>query len=106
MAYTAYRFVPLTDPGNPDVQYPGLEQQARRAALFVDAYGRKSISVGDVVDGIIARLTELVGFIVDSAAAGDPAQRAVLERGDTKIYECDIAYLRQVRKELLNRAGE
>ena len=32
-------------------------------------------------------------FIVDSAAAGDPAQQAVLARGDTAIYERDPAHL-------------
>ena len=43
-----------------------------------------------------AKLRELVAFIVRRAAAGDPAQRVVLERGDTAIYERDIAYLEGV----------
>ena len=35
----------------------------------------------------------MVAFIVSSSAAGDAAQRIVLARGDTAIYEADIAYL-------------
>ena len=29
IGYAAYRFVPLTDPGNPDVPFPGEDAQAR-----------------------------------------------------------------------------
>jgi len=43
MAYTAYRFVPLTDPANPDAPFPGTDEQRRRLAAFcgdVDIYTR------------------------------------------------------------------
>ena len=43
----------------------------------------------------VAKLRELVAFIAREAAAGDPAQQAVLARGDVAIYERDIAYLEQ-----------
>jgi hypothetical protein len=112
-AYAAYRFVPLTDPANPDVPYPGVQEQSRRLALFCAAYGaqkagrpreaavqRRCAAVIDqllrphaVLDAAVRKLRELVAFIVDAAAAGDPAQQAVLDRGDTGIYERDIAYL-------------
>jgi hypothetical protein len=39
---------------------------------------------------------------VDSADAGDPAQQAVLARGDATIYERDIAYIRRHRGQLTN----
>ena len=93
MGYTAYRFVPLTDPGNPDAPYPGRAEQRRRLELFCAAYGDAAIGPPEVAAAAIAKLRELVAFIVDSAAAGDPAQTAVLERGDVAIYERDIAYL-------------
>jgi Phosphotransferase enzyme family len=112
-AYAAYRLVPLTDPANPDVPYPGVQEQARRLALFCAAYGaqkagrpreaavqRRCAAVIDqllrpdaVLDAAVQKLRELVAFIVDAAAAGDPAQQAVLDRGDTGIYERDVAYL-------------
>jgi hypothetical protein len=43
MAYTAYRFAPLTDPANPDAPFPGTDEQRRRLAAFcgdVDIYTR------------------------------------------------------------------
>ena len=43
MGYTAYRFVPLTAPGNPDVAFPGAAGQARRLAAFCAAYGDERI---------------------------------------------------------------
>ena len=100
MGYAAYRFVPLTDPRNPDVRYRGLPHQAGRLARFCAAYGDARIAPGDVVVAAVAKLRELTAFIVDAAAAGDPAQRVVLARGDVDIYERDIAYLERHRARL------
>jgi hypothetical protein len=93
MGYAAYRFVPLTDPANPDVECPGAPEQQRRLALFCDAYGEPAITPGAVATTAVQILRDLVAFIRREAAAGDPAQTAVLERGDTDIYERDIAYV-------------
>ena len=46
----------------------------------------------------IANLRELVAFIVRSATTGDAAQQAVLARGDTAIYERDLAYLERLQR--------
>jgi hypothetical protein len=100
LAYAAYRFVPLTDPANPDAPYPGSAEQARRLACLCAAYGAPSIRPADVLDTAVARLRELVGFILDAAAAGDPAQQRVLDRGDTLIYQRDGAYLQRNRDRL------
>ena len=100
MGYAAYRFVPLTDPGNPDVPYPGADAQAARLGTFCRAYGMPGIAPADVVDSAADKLRELVTFIVHSAAAGDPAQQAVLARGDTAIYERDLAHLDRHRDRL------
>jgi Phosphotransferase enzyme family len=89
---TAYRFVPLTDPENPDTPVFAPAEQRRRLAAFCAAYGGQRPD--DVLAAAIANLRELVAFIETSAAAGDPAQQAVLARGDVVIYERDIAYLR------------
>jgi hypothetical protein len=53
-----------------------------------------------VIDAAIAKLRELAAFIVGAAAAGDPAQEAVLARGDVRIYEADIAHLERHRASL------
>jgi hypothetical protein len=94
MGYAAYRFVPLTDPANPDVTNPGVAEQARRLARFCDAYGT-GIEPQAVAETAVAILRNLVAFIRREAAAGDPAQTAVLERGDVGIYERDIAYVEE-----------
>lgn len=91
--YAAYRIVPLTDPANPDTPFPGRHAQARRLEAFCAAYGHPGVRPAGVVEAAAAKLRELVAFIEREAAAGDPAQRAVLERGDVAIYERDIAYL-------------
>lgn len=88
---TAYRFVPLTDPENADTPVFAPTEQRRRLAAFCAAYGGQRPD--DVLAAAIANLRELVEFIATSAAAGDPAQQAVLARGDVVIYERDIVYL-------------
>jgi hypothetical protein len=98
LAEAAYRFVPLTGPDNPDVDCPGVAEQARRLALFCAEYG--DVAPADVLGAAIAKERELVEWIVACAAAGDPAQQAVLERGDVAIYEHDIAHLETHRDAL------
>jgi hypothetical protein len=93
IAEAAYRFVPLTDPANPDAPFPGAKKQARRLDAFCSAHGDPRITPADVVDTTIEKLTELVAFIEREAAAGDCAQQAVLGRGDVDIYRRDIDYL-------------
>jgi Ser/Thr protein kinase RdoA (MazF antagonist) len=100
MGFAAYRFVALTDPGNPDTPPRELADQRRRLAAFCAAYGDPAIGPSDVVDAAIAKLHELTAFIREAAAAGDPAQQAVLARGDVAIYERDIAHLERHRAEL------
>jgi Phosphotransferase enzyme family len=106
MAYAAYRFVPLTDPANPDAPFPGAAEQGRRLAAFCDAYGEASIGPRDVQRAAIGKLRELVAFIEREAAAGDPAQQAVLARGDVAIYERDIAYVEERLRGSLSEGWE
>src|SRR5690349_1201395 len=101
LAYTAYRFVPLTDPANPDAPFPGEDEQRRRLEVFCNAYGGQDPS--EVTESAAGKLREMVAFIEREAAAGDPAQNAVLERGDVAIYERDIAYLDEFAKRLRSK---
>ena len=95
MAYAAYRFVPLTDPANPDAPFPGANAQARRPAAFCAAYAGSGVGPSDVLRSAATKLRELVAFIERRAAAGDAAQAAVLARGDVLIYRRDIAHIEQ-----------
>ena len=97
MAYTAYRFVPLTDSDNPDAPFRDADAQAQRLAAFCAAYADPDIKPSDVLHNA-ANLRELVAFIEREAAAGDPAQQAVLARGDVLIYQRDIAHIEQLAK--------
>lgn len=96
MAYTAYRFVPLTDDANPDTPPFTPESQLSRLTRFCEAYGDPSVRVPDLLQAAVAKLQELVAFIERQAAAGDPAQIAVLGRGDVLIYRRDIAHIDQL----------
>jgi hypothetical protein len=96
MAYTAYRFVPLTDPANPDAPFPGRDAQTRRLAVFCAAYADPAVEPPEVLESAAAKLRELVAFIERRAADGDAAQQAVLARGDVLIYRCDIAHIEQL----------
>jgi hypothetical protein len=96
MAYTAYRFVPLTDPANPDAPSPGADAQTRRLAAFCAAYGDEGIEPSAVLESAADNLRELVAFIERRAAEGDAAQQAVLARGDVAIYRRDIAHIERL----------
>jgi aminoglycoside phosphotransferase (APT) family kinase protein len=97
LGYAAYRFVPLTDPSNPEAPFPGAGEQARRLGAFCAAYGDPGIEPARVVRAAAAKLRELVAFIERGAATGEPAQRAMQARGDVAIYERDAAYLDRFR---------
>jgi len=55
-----------------------------------------AVEPSDVLVTAAATLRELVAFIEREAAAGDPAQQAVLARGDVLIYERDIAHIERL----------
>jgi Ser/Thr protein kinase RdoA (MazF antagonist) len=96
MAYTAYRVAPLTDAANPDVPFRGEDDQLRRLAALCAAYDHPGVEPSGVLTSAAAKLRELVAFIEREAAAGDPAQQAVLERGDAGLYRRDIAHIEQL----------
>ena len=92
LAYTAYRFVPLTAAENPDTPACHPDEQRRRLALFCAAYGLAG-QTSSVLPMVVRRLDVLMDFITSRAAVGDMAQQRVLERGDVKIYAADRTYI-------------
>ncbi|MEO1222617.1 MAG: phosphotransferase [Pseudomonadota bacterium] len=92
VAYAAYRFVPLTAPDNPDTPISDTQTQRRRLTLFCAAYGGIE-TPRPVLHMAVQRLDALIDFITSRAAAGDPAQRRVLRRGDVDIYRSDRAHI-------------
>ncbi|WP_194899835.1 phosphotransferase enzyme family protein [Catenulispora pinisilvae] len=87
VAYAAYRFVQLVEDGAPAVE------QARRLALFADAY---DLAAGDravLLDTVIARLDHLVGFMRAQAAAGHPAFSRHVAEGHDSYYLRNIDHI-------------
>lgn len=68
LAYLAYRLVPLSGPGNPDLPHPSRSERDRRLALLCDAYG--DLDPAGVTAAAVARLHELADFTAARAAAG------------------------------------
>lgn len=92
LAYAAYRFVPLTDPGNGDFTLP-VEEQARRLRLLADAY-----RLGDNDRAALAatardRLEQLVRHMQEQADAGTAAFAEHIAAGHDALYRTDAAHI-------------
>ena len=92
LAYAIYRFAPLTHPANRD-GFGDPAEQARRARLFLDAYGCTRRQRRDAVDTVGPRMAQMVSFMRDAAAAGDPYFARHIENGHADNYLRDIGYV-------------
>ncbi|SPM00053.1 aminoglycoside phosphotransferase [[Actinomadura] parvosata subsp. kistnae] len=99
VAYAAYRFVPLHDPGDGDGIPVG--EQARRLRLFADAYGLGADDRAALVETAVKRLEHLVRFMRERAAAGDAAFAGHVARGDDRFYEMNMEHLRRSESALI-----
>jgi Ser/Thr protein kinase RdoA (MazF antagonist) len=91
VAYAAYRFVQLVEEG------AAVGEQARRLALFADAYGLGEPDRAVLVDTVIAGLEHLVGFMRGQAAAGHPAFSRHVAEGHDGYYLRNIAFVERHR---------
>ncbi|MCU7729685.1 GNAT family N-acetyltransferase [Actinoplanes sp. KI2] len=62
VAYAAYRWVPLTVPGNAD-GFGATQEQAARLRIFCDRYGLDDAGRAGLIDAVAARLNALVDFM-------------------------------------------
>jgi aminoglycoside phosphotransferase (APT) family kinase protein len=90
--YTAYRYVPLHAPGADEGTLP-LAEQARRLSLFADAYGLSESDRALLPATVAARLTALVDFMTEQAAAGNLAFARHLADGHHRRYLADAEYV-------------
>ena len=91
VAYTAYRFVPLTvDPEEGAVE---VAEQARRLRLFADAYALDGPDRAALVGTVITRLEHLVAHMESQAAGGNEAFARHLAAGHHLHYRADTAHL-------------
>jgi hypothetical protein len=92
LAYGMYRFAPLTDPENGD-GFGDAAEQARRARMFLDSYGCTPRQRREAVATVGPRMMQMVAFMRDAAAAGDPYFARHLENGHADNYLRDIRYV-------------
>jgi hypothetical protein len=95
LAEAAYRFVPLTDPTNPDTI---STDQPRRLRRFVDHYGREFCA--GILDAVVERESWQIDLIIAGAEAGDPVQQRCLAAGHVDILATDLAHIHRHRAEL------
>ena len=94
LAHGLYRFAPLSDPAHGD-GLAGPVEQARRARLFLDAYGCTRTQRRAAVDAVGPRMTQAIAYMRDAAAAGDPNFARHLANGHAEIYLRDIRYVEE-----------
>nr|WP_205938154.1 aminoglycoside phosphotransferase family protein [Rhizobium leguminosarum] len=101
LAYSVYRWAPLSDPANPDVTF-GLDDQLRRAEVFCTAYGATAEERLQLPEMICRRLQALIDFMLARAAAGDETFVEDMVAGDAQLYSSDMDYVRRHQDRLLN----
>ncbi|MFF0922975.1 phosphotransferase enzyme family protein [Rhizobium leguminosarum] len=101
LAYSVYRWAPLSDPAYLHVTF-GLDDQLRRAEIFCTAYGATMEDRLHLPEMICRRLRTLVDFMLANAAAGDETFVEDVVAGDARLYLSDIDYIRRHRDRLLN----
>jgi hypothetical protein len=94
LASGLYRFAPLTDPANNNGFGDALEQ-ARRARLFLDAYGCTRQLRRDAVDAVAPRIAQAIAYMRDAAAGGDPNFARYIADGHPEVYLRDIRYVEE-----------
>lgn len=102
VAYAAYRWVPLTAPGNDD-GFGTTEQQAARLRVFCDRYSLDDAGRAGLVDAVAKRLHTMVGFMRTRAAAGHQAFAGHIADGHDQLYLTDAAYVLAQRVVLESR---
>jgi len=93
-AHLAYRLVPLTDPGNPDVPASTTAERARRLRVLCEAYGPLA-RVEDVAATAVHRLEDLAEFTAARHAQGQDELA-----GHAELYRRDARWIAEHLDEL------
>ena len=93
IAYAIYRWVPFTSSKNPD-HYDDLEEQIRKAKLFLDSYGIEADKRESLPQVLIERLQNLVNFMCSEADNGNEDFESNIKEGHLQLYLDDIQYIK------------
>ncbi|HHB1651131.1 aminoglycoside phosphotransferase family protein [Bacillus sp. TE8-1] len=99
IAYAIYRWVPFKSPNNPD-SFGNLNEQIRKAKLFLDTYGVNSEDKNSFTRVLIKRLQSLINFMRSEANNGNKDFQLHIEKGHLQLYLHDIEYLKENEKEI------
>ena len=102
LAYAIYRWVPFTNPKNPDC-YDNLEEQIRKANLFMDSYELNKDERFKLPDVMVNRLRCLIKYIEDQAKNHNEDFKKNISDGHLNLYNDDITYILKNKKSILNR---
>jgi hypothetical protein len=92
IAYAIYRWVPFTNPSNPDFNST-LEEQIRKAKLFLDTYGI-NCEERELLSKMMAdHLANLVSYMKNQAENGNIDFQKNIEEGHMDLYIKDIEYI-------------
>lgn len=92
ISYAIYRWVPFTNPTNPDCNST-LEEQIRKAKLFLDSYELKFEERELLPKTMADRLANLVSYMKNQAENGNLDFQKNIEEGHMDLYIKDIQYI-------------
>ena len=101
VAYAVYRWVPFTSPENPD-HYDNLEEQIRKAKVFMDAYNATLQDRESLPEMMAKRLNCLVEYMENQAQNGNTDFEKNIEDGHIKLYKSDIQYILENARAISN----
>ncbi len=99
VAHAAYRLVPLSSDVHCQVfGWQTIPDRPRRLQMFIDRYGL--LTSGDkleLLDAVVAQLTQFRNSILERAALGDPGVATQVRENHAGSYEADLNYIDQER---------
>jgi thiamine kinase-like enzyme len=101
IAYAVYRWVAFTNPSNPDCDST-LEEQIRKAKLFLDTYGIRIEERELLSKTMVDRLTNLVNYMKNQAENGNVDFQKNIQEGHLDLYLNDIEYILKNERMILD----
>jgi Phosphotransferase enzyme family len=91
VAYSAYRFAPLSASGNQE-SFGTFDEKVKRTILFCDTYGLKNKE--KLITILLERISSLLNFLYKNAKSGNKVYQQYVAEGYDKIYLKDLEYIK------------
>jgi thiamine kinase-like enzyme len=101
IAYAVYRWVPVSNPTNPDNRF-SLEEQIRKMKLFLDTYGVNAEERELLPQTMVDRLTRLIDYMENQAENGNQDFQKNIDEGHLELYLKDIQFIHQNERTILD----